>query len=205
MPPPLYQGALDRFIAGQTDELETPCQVSIDGVQCLGWTGVLAARRGDTAVVRQEIQAIEGLRLSPRVLQRYQAYWLAAIADARRDLDTAVEQLRQAISKGYQAGGYGVWVHRDPMFAHLHGNPTFKEMLRPKDNGGRSLSRLGVVADWWQKWWQTRPDIDGSDGTTGTSVAGGRAELQEGEGLTRTHPESQGHAPCPSKVRCSTN
>jgi len=128
-----YEQVLALFQAGRLPEavavLEPKCGVSYEGLPCLGWTGVLAARRGDTTLARHRTEVIEALELKPRSLQSDQAYWLAAIAAAERNLDTAVEQLRQAFSKGFS---YGVWLHRDPLLMPLHASPAFKELLRPK-------------------------------------------------------------------------
>jgi len=128
-----YEQVLALFQAGRLQEavavLEPKCTVSYEGLPCLGWTGVLAARRGDTTLARHRTEVIEALELKPRSLQSDQAYWLAAIAAAERNLDTAVEQLRQAFSKGFS---YGVWLHRDPLLMPLHASPAFKELLRPK-------------------------------------------------------------------------
>ena len=128
-----YEQVLTLFQAGRLPEavavLEPKCTVSYEGLYCLGWTGVLAARRGDTALARHQAEVIEALELKPRALQSHQAYWLAAIASARGDLDTAMEQLRQSFSKG---GQYGVSLRRDPLFVPLHASPAFKELLRPK-------------------------------------------------------------------------
>ena len=99
------------------------------GFPCQGWSGVLAAARGDTASARRHAEAIAVLAVKPRGRQKHQAYWLAAIAAAGGDLDGAVEQLREAFKKGES---YGVWLHRDPLFARLHSHPGFQELLRPK-------------------------------------------------------------------------
>ena len=61
--------------------------------------------------------------------QKSQSYWLAAIFVATGDLDAAVEYLRDAFNKGET---YGVWLHRDPLFAPLQNHRGFQELLRPK-------------------------------------------------------------------------
>ena len=128
-----YEQVLALFQAGRMQEavsvVAPKCGVNYEGLPCLGWTGVLAAQRGDTALARHQTEVIEALELKPRVLQSVQAYWLAAIAAARGDLESAAEQLRQAAGKRSAPWSE---LHYDPLLVPLHASPAFKELLRPK-------------------------------------------------------------------------
>lgn len=112
-----------------TSALDPNCTANCEGLQCLAWTGVIAALRGDSALARRQSSLIAGLQLTPRSLQGVQSYCLAVIAAAQGDVDTAVEELRRASGLGIS---HGRSFHGDPLLAPLRNHLAFKEILRPK-------------------------------------------------------------------------
>ena len=105
--------------------------------ELLGYTGIVAARRGDRAGALRADSALERITRgisSDRPLIRYYArdatYRRAQIAAALGDRRRAVTLLRSAIVNGY---GSRVYIHSDPVFEPLRNDADFIALVAPRE------------------------------------------------------------------------
>jgi tetratricopeptide (TPR) repeat protein len=102
----------------------------------LRWKGLraLAAyRRGDPATASRIDAEMKDLR-KPYVYGENHVH-RAALAAARGEKAEALDLLRQALAAGYLADNAGAsfWAHRAVELAPLLGDPSFEELIKPKE------------------------------------------------------------------------
>jgi hypothetical protein len=99
---------------------------SPDEVDCRGFVGVLAARRGDRAAA---LAADRALATPHRpYLHGRHTYWRARIAALLGDHERAVALLRESLREGQMYPA----LHGAIDLAPLRDLPTFRELIRPK-------------------------------------------------------------------------
>jgi hypothetical protein len=99
-----------------------------DHVTFLGFLGVVAAREGKRAEalrLDRELQV-----MNPRYLYGRHTMWRARIHAVVGDRDTAVALIQESFALGYPRGGV---MHLYPSLASLRDDPSFQELLRPKE------------------------------------------------------------------------
>lgn len=96
-----------------------------------GLRGLIAARRREDALARRIAAQLEADRTPYRF--GYSTLDRARIAAILGDSTSALALLQQALREGKE---YDLWLHRDPDFASLRQNPTFRTIL-----AGRTSSR----------------------------------------------------------------
>jgi tetratricopeptide (TPR) repeat protein len=97
-----------------------------DGIDYLGYLGLVAARQGRHDDARQLAAQLRDLD-RPHVFGE-ETLWRARIA-ALLGEDAALGLLRDAISQGQ---GFGTWLHVDFDLEPLRGDSAFRELLEPK-------------------------------------------------------------------------
>jgi serine/threonine protein kinase len=100
---------------------------SVDVVQRLGLSGVLAAHLGLADSARAVGGALARLDL-PELNGRH-TLWRARIAAVLGEKDSAVTLLRQAFAEGLV---YGIWLHADMYLESLRDYRPFRELIRPR-------------------------------------------------------------------------
>jgi hypothetical protein len=99
---------------------------SPDEVDCRGFVGVLAARRGDRAAALAADRALATLH-GPYVHGRH-TYWRARIAALLGERERALALLREALQEGQMYPA----LHGAADLAPLRDLPAFQELIRPK-------------------------------------------------------------------------
>jgi TolB-like protein len=100
-----------------------------DGLQVQGMTGLLAARRGDTASAHR---IATGLAAIDRpFLFGEPTLWRARIESVLGSPENAIALLRQAFAEGQGAPAW-YWLHVGRDFDALDDEPAFQELVRPR-------------------------------------------------------------------------
>jgi hypothetical protein len=119
------------YLAERFDEAESIAEgLSAEfpsNIEYRGYSGTLAARRGDVAEARRISESLDELD-NPYNHGRH-TYWQGCIAAQLGEHELAMMLLRDAFSQGRS---FDLWIHRDQDFEPLQDYPPFQEFLRPK-------------------------------------------------------------------------
>jgi tetratricopeptide (TPR) repeat protein len=115
-----------RFSQAESIAVELSTEFPLN-VEYRGYSGTLAARRGDIEEARRISESLDELA-DPYIHGRH-TYWQACIAAQLGELEWAMMLLRDAFSQGWR---YDLWLHRDQDLEPLQDYAPFEEFIRPK-------------------------------------------------------------------------